>query len=244
MKLGRNPTRHDPRTLRLSKYLAPDLPPAPAAMDWQSKIVDWGMMENDTIGDCTCAAAGHYVQVIHAATGPVYTPPNEAIVGAYSALSGYDPKTGANDNGCVELDVLNYLRKYGLSGEELIAYAAVDPKNHEHVRQAILRFGAVYIGLALPISADDQISHHRIWDLTTGPNAEPWSWGGHAVICAGYDEKEIRCVTWGVLQPMTWRFWDAYCEECYVLLWKTWLERATPDFNLPNLQTDLVAISK
>ena len=71
-------------------------------------------MGNDKIGDCTCAAAGHLIMEWTSLAQPkMFTPTDPQIVAAYSAITGYNPKTGANDNGAAELDVLNYWRKTG-----------------------------------------------------------------------------------------------------------------------------------
>jgi hypothetical protein len=59
LKLGKSTARHDPRTLLLAAYVTPALPIPPASFDLTSKVSSWGMMDNDQIGDCTCAAAGH-----------------------------------------------------------------------------------------------------------------------------------------------------------------------------------------
>src|ERR1035441_10370083 len=59
LKLGKSVARHDPRTLLLASYVTRTLPAPPASFDVTSKVKAWGMMDNDQIGDCTCAAAGH-----------------------------------------------------------------------------------------------------------------------------------------------------------------------------------------
>jgi len=97
MKLGKQSPRHDPRTLQFAKYLhAFELPTPPASVDWSPAVtVPWGMMHNDTVGDCTCAAAGHLIMEWTANVGAETTPSDEAILAAYSAITGYDPSTGA-----------------------------------------------------------------------------------------------------------------------------------------------------
>ena len=68
--LGKRPVRHDPRTLRLARYLDPKLPPPPAAAAWSKRAAaPWGMMLNDTLGDCTIASIGHGIQVLTANSG-------------------------------------------------------------------------------------------------------------------------------------------------------------------------------
>src|SRR5215469_7565963 len=92
LKLGKQVARHDPRTLLLASYLTPQLPTPPASFDLTGKVKAWGMMDNDQIGDCTCAAAGHLIMEWTANAGrKVFTPSDQQIVGAYSAITGYNP---------------------------------------------------------------------------------------------------------------------------------------------------------
>lgn len=162
-KLGKLPPRLDSRTLKLAKYLRKGtaLPPAPPAIDWTAKIAAWPMMANDTLGDCTCAAAGHMIECWTANAGDAFTPTSAQIIAAYSAAGGYVAGNPSTDNGAVELDVLNYWRQQGIAGHKIHAYAAFDPRNAECARQAIALFGGAYIGLALPLSAQNQ----DVWDV-------------------------------------------------------------------------------
>jgi hypothetical protein len=167
--------------------------------------------------------------------------PDNAIEQAYSAVSGYNPATGANDNGANELDVLNYWRKTGVGGRTIVAYVALEPGNHLHVQDAVFLFGGCYIGLAMPVSAQTQ----KVWSVPPGGavgQGAPGSWGGHAVNVVAYDPRGLTCVTWGATKRMTWQFWDAYCDEAYAVLSKDWIEqngRAPVGFDLPALQADL-----
>ena len=51
-------------------------------------------------------------------------------------------------------------------------------------------FGGVYIGLALPVTAQTQ----DVWDVVAGggANAKKGSWGGHCVFVPKYDEQRIH----------------------------------------------------
>ncbi len=117
LKLGKTVARHDPRALLMASYLTPALPAPPASFDLTSKVGStWGMMDNDQLGDCTCAAAGHLIMEWTANAGKkMVTPTDKQIVAAYSAVTGYNPVTGANDNGANEVDVLNYWRQTGIA---------------------------------------------------------------------------------------------------------------------------------
>jgi hypothetical protein len=248
MPLGKQRARHDPRTLQLADYLdTTKLAPAPPAVDWGKKIPanGWGMMLNDSIGDCTCAAAAHLIQDWTSNDGELVTLSDDAVLSAYEAVSGYDPKTGKHDDGAVEIDVLNYWRKKGIGDHKFDAYVALEPHNHEHIRDSINLFGGCYIGLALPVSAQRQ----RTWTVppggATGPGA-PGSWGGHAVIIVAYNPRRVTCITWGQEKQMTWGFLDAYCDEAYALLsvddWLHGDKQAPNGLDLETLRNDLEQI--
>ncbi len=161
------------------------------------------MMANDRIGDCTIAAAGHCIEEWTTDAGSPVIVPDPEIIAAYSAVSGYDPATGRPDGGANELDALNYWRQTGIGGHQIRAYVALEPGNHEHVRDAVAIFGNCYIGLAMPVTAQTQ----RVWSVppngAVGPGA-PGSWGGHAVPVVAYNARELTVVTWGALKRMTW----------------------------------------
>lgn len=246
LKLGKHPARHDPRTLLLASYVTPALPAPPASFDLTAKVQTWGMMQNDQLGDCTCAAAGHLIMEWTAnAKGKTVTPTDQQIVAAYSAITGYNPGTGANDNGAAEIDVLNYWRQSGIANHKIGAYMALEPANHTHIMDSVYIFGGCYIGLLLPTSAQEQVRNHQPWSVPPGGPAgdgKPGSWGGHAVPVVAYDARGVTVVTWGALQMMTWTFWEAYCEEAYAILSTDYLtgKKVTPQgFNLQQLQADL-----
>jgi hypothetical protein len=247
LKLGKLAARHDPRTLLLASYVGAGLPAPPATCDLTQKVgSSWGMMDNDQIGDCTCAAAGHLLMEWTANAGKkIFTPTDKQIVAAYSAITGYNPVTGANDNGANEVDVLNYWRQTGIASHKIGAYAALEPSNHANVMDAVYIFEGCYIGLALPISAQAQTQNNQPWSVPPGGatgNGAPGSWGGHAVPVVAYDSRTLTVVTWGALQVMTWSFWDAYCDESYAIISSDYLngEKESPDgFNMQQLQADL-----
>jgi hypothetical protein len=247
LKLGKSAARHDPRTLMLAAYTTTALPPPPATCDLTKKVgSSWGMMENDQIGDCTCAAAGHLIMEWTANAGKkMVTPSNKQIVAAYSAITGYNPTTGANDNGAVEIDVLNYWRQTGIAGHKIGAYVALEPSNHTNVMDAVCIFEGCYIGMQLPISAQAQVQNHQPWSVSPGGlngDGKPGSWGGHAVPVVAYDARGVTVVTWGALQVMTWSFWAAYCDEAYAILSNDYLtgKKKTPGgFSMAQLEADL-----
>ncbi len=246
MKLGRRPPRHDLRTLQFSRYAGPALPQPPGSNAWSKKVQSWPVMLNDRLGDCAVAGPGHAVQCWTANAMPAATVLSDAdILAAYCAVSGYNPNTGANDNGCVMLDVLNYWRQVGIGGHKILGYVQIDPRNHLHVMQAKCLFGGTYSGVSLPQTAKQQ----NVWDVPWfGPrwNGRPGSWGGHAIYNPDYDMRYVSAVTWGTLLPMTWRFWDTYMQECYAVLSTDWAnaDKMTPSgLTLDALLNDLAAVT-
>lgn len=248
MKLGKAHPRHDPRTLQLKKYLrAEALPPPPASVDWGAKIKAWPMMRNDTVGDCTCAAAGHLIQEWTANASSEVILSDDAVLAAYSAITGYNPMTQANDTGAVELDVLNYWRQTGIGNHKIEAFVALELRNTDHVKSALNIFGGCYIGLALPAIAQQQ----DVWDVPPGGpigrQGEPGSWGGHAVPVIGYDSKGLSLVTWGAVKRMTWEFWMAYCDEAYAILSPDWLtsaQKSPAGIDIVTLRQDLNQLTR
>ena len=242
MKLGRKAIKTDSRTLALGNYLKPSLPPPPPAKDWTCGVTDWGMMGNDKLGDCTIAGVAHAVQVWSVCTGNEITVADDIVLSFYEKWDGYNPADPNTDNGGIELDVLNSWRKEGFDGHPLLAFA--DPKfsNLVEIRQSITLFGGVYIGLALPVTAQTQ----DVWDVVpnSGANGKKRSWGGHCVFVPKYDEKSFTCITCGGLKTMTVAFWKKYCDEAHTLLGQNWLtEKGAPSgFAEADLQADLHSI--
>lgn len=224
MKLGKRHPRHDSRVPQLAKYTQA-LPPAPNSVDYQNKIGEgnWPMMVNDKLGDCTCAAVGHVIQQWTTYTDKTLILSDDQIVSLYETVGGYNPSDPNTDQGAVEVDVLNYWLNNAIYNNPLNAYASLELMNHNEVMDAVYWFGNCYIGVALPISAQNQ----EVWAVPPGGPVgagAPGSWGGHAVPVVAYDERGLTVVTWGAIKRMTWQFWDTYCDEAYALLSEDWMK--------------------
>jgi hypothetical protein len=243
LKLGKLPVRTDVRTLRLARYVdTAALPPPPATLDLTAHLAEWPMYANDRIGDCTIAAAGHMIEAWSAtARGHAAEISERAVLSAFDHVKIVDPRTG--DAGAVELDVLKYWRTEGIGRHTIGAFARLAVHDTALVRTGAFLFGGLYIGVALPLTAQSQ----TVWDWTgslSGP-ALPGSWGGHAVNVVGYDEDAVTVVTWGSLKRMSWAFWTRYVDEAYVVLSPDFLRRdhAPNGFDLEQLRADLALIS-
>lgn len=124
-------------------------------------------------------------------------------------------------------------------------WAHVEVRLHRHVEQAAAIFGGVYIGIALPLSAQRQTGPGKTWDVLLQDGA-PGSWGGHAVNVVQYDPEGLTVVTWGFLQRMTWRFWSTYVDEAWAVLPAEWQQTPPhiPGFQFAAFVRDLAAVGR
>jgi hypothetical protein len=178
-----------------------------------------GMMLNDSLGDCTCAGAGHARQVwSFNATGTMLAVPDSAVLTLYEAM-GYVPGNPQTDQGCVEQDVLTYWLQKGFDGNELTAFVEIDPANLQDVRQAIFDCGLVYIGIDVPAYLENGLTAPgSVWDVD--PSADNSIVGGHCVLLVGYDSSAATFVvkSWGDTYTMTSAFFSARTDEVYGLV--------------------------
>jgi len=235
--------------LLMSKYLSVlTLVPAPEKVYREYKIPDdaWGMFDNDTIGDCTCAAIAHMLMLFTAHTGSIVIPDLKSVIDFYSGASGYDPtKTrpdGSNptDVGCDLATILNRWRDVGLCGHKIVQWADIDLTSLEAQKHGIHIFGATDDAVNLPVSAMEQFQANQDWDLLPDDGGND---GGHSVSRFGYGGDGATCITWARRQPGSWAWWQKYLFECTVVITKDWLNNAdglTPSgFPIDTLVADL-----
>jgi hypothetical protein len=248
-KLGKLPKKTDPRTLRLANYigiLPSDIPKPKPKVNYGSLTDNWEMLLNDQLGDCTIAGALHLQQAqkdFSSKAKDALVVTDAEVLDGYERICGYDPNNSNTDKGGVLLDVLNAWRKDGIGSHKIDAFATVDRQRHDLVKLACDWFGGLYIGVGLPLSAQDQ----KVWKVVKGVNAQPYSWGGHCVCVIGYTSKFLTCITWGAPLKMTWDFWDTYIDESYCVVSQTdWLDAtgATPEgLKLDQLMADLNTVT-
>jgi hypothetical protein len=238
LKLGRLPRKFHPKTLLFHKYALADAPPPPEKTYWEYKIPDdaWQMFGNDSIGDCTCACIAHMLMLVTAHTGTVVIPEESDVIAAYSAVSGYDPNTGANDNGAAITDVLNYWQTNGLAGHKILGWAEIDPTNAMHVNQAVYIFGGIDTGMNFPAEAMTQFNANQPWETGGDDTLD----GGHSVPIFGYGSEGKTCVTWARRQQLSNDFYSSFFDEIYAVVTTDWLNNA--DGLAPN-QLDLDALT-
>ena len=229
--MGRHPRAHDPRVPHLSSLLAGrDLEAPPPEVDWTRGMPrTLGMMLNDRLDCCTCAAYFHARQVwtFHT-TGELQTQPDADVERLYILARGYDPRKDGIGPGGSAQQVLTFLHKHGApigadgkGRDRLEAFVEVDPRMVDDVKHAIAACGTVYAGLNLPhhIAPSPQAVPPPVWDVEPD---DPML-GGHAVVLAGYGPEGLKVISWGGIFTMTWAFFAKYAEEVYALADADWV---------------------
>lgn len=252
LKSGMLPVLNDSRTLNAADYLKKrNILPVPRDHNWGTRIRDngWGWLGNKRANDCTCVAAGYFIMTWTSNTGRLFRPKAREIVDAYCAVSNYNPGTGANDTGVECLKVLKHWRKIGIAGHQIIAFARLKNKNHLELKKTIYLFGGCYSGINLPRTAQGHYRNGKKWTVTKGRkngDAEPGSWMGHAVLIIGYQDKELRFVSWGQEMVMSLDFWIKYSVESYAVFSEEFItnQRTPTGVDIDILKADIQLIQK
>lgn len=217
-KLGAGLSPDDPRTLKFSAILREKFKlPADYDFDAEHKGLPPRMYGNDTYGDCVIAGrANQQARMELLETGKILTITDKEVEKEYFR------ETGGPDSGLDILQSLKSWKKDGWTagGRRLFiqGYASVNRKDHEEVKHACFLDCGLQFGLALPETAADQIDRGKVWDYVGGKGSTPGSWGGHDTFDGAWTTDGPAVWTWAQKQQMTWRFFDKYCTNCYLVL--------------------------
>src|SRR5205085_12683333 len=179
-------------------------------------------------GCCTISAAAHAESLWDAYCGRRRIPTTKAVLADYFAL------TGGADSGLVMLDVCNHWRQVGVTGERILAFAGVDHRRHDLVRQAIYLFGGLYLGFQVQEGAINDFEARRMW--TPGALLNE----GHAVWAYAYTSDWIAVLTWGSTQRGSWDWFDECVDEVFAIVpGEAAIPNFAPGLDLAALKTDL-----
>ena len=241
---GKLPAKKDYRTLKLTQIIRAGLPPAPETFDVDEQlggIRDDYMWLNDVLGICVVAGAA-----AHLLRHEKYEQGIEIVTTDAEARKDYFEQTGGIDSGLYLLDYLNHLRKDGIlvggKSYKIHAFAEVDYKDHEQVRLGIQLFRGVYFGMTVTQSMMDQFDAGQIFDVVSNPGK---TLGGHCILSPAYLKFKLEGFTqvgpvfrtWAKRVQATWRFWDRYTDECFIVI-----DENDPWLNNPNSPLDTTAL--
>lgn len=235
-RLGKQAASYDRRDLTYADVRPSGLSlPAAAAPSrgYGMDFADWLMLGNGPCddgsvnetwpafhgaGDCAWAGPAHETMEAHKNAGtpiPQFTCLN--VLEQYSAYSGYNLQTGANDNGSQVRDVLKWRQTKGLvdatgTVHKIGTFVSVEAGSTTQLAEALWLFEAVGIGIHFPDSAMDQFQAGKMWSVVAGGQVE----GGHYIPLVGHPIEDVwTCVTWGKAQTMTASFLKTYCDEAW-----------------------------
>jgi hypothetical protein len=182
--------------------------------DWSREIApgSWGMLANDTTGDCTIAAVGHAVALWRSYDPPMTFMTDAEALAAFAVVS-------PSRQGAYLKDVLARWEAEGFTVggklDKLGGYTTLPLKDHKAITDAIEQDGCVMCGVLLREAQDPGDEHP--WQTTSGPVV-----GGHCVLLVKVTDQGPVCVTWGRLVQITWDWWDACADEASGLKSKDW----------------------
>jgi len=218
--LGRLPSKHDARTIRLHAIRTPGLPPPPPERRWDKAVPQFSLGGNDRYGNCVIVCAANIQLNMRAAATSDTSQIADAAIIALSremdALNGYNI-----------LDRLKYWRRNTMWANRLWAFAQIDYANIQEIKATVDALGAADIGVRLANAWRDS----NTWNDGHGRQYEPGSWGLHSVPIVGYDTTAAYVASWGDVITFPWDAVPKYCDEAYALIDPAWIE---PDAEAPN----------
>jgi hypothetical protein len=219
-KLGKLPARNA-ITLKLADYLDESkFPQIPKSFGHEGlkNTFDWGMLGNDSVGDCVIAGGMHETMLWSRVGGNPIAPFNEDVaLQMYSDITGYSPDVPGSDQGTDMAAAAAFRKKTGLLDANGVRhkvdfYLALTPGNLKQYLIALYLFEAVGIGLLFPESAEQQFTAGQPWTVESSNII-----GGHYVPLVSR-RTYINLVTWGKLFQMTDPFFARYNDEGIVYL--------------------------
>lgn len=216
-KLGKKAAKRSLKSLPLSNYLHMGSVAYPPVCAWERGI-EWGMLGNNSVGDCTCADVLHHrmlqSSVAHAGS-PLSFSTAEAL-SMYSSITGYNPADPSTDQGAVMLDVQNYMK----ANAPIQGFVTLDAGNLAQIQAALYLFGGVDLGFNVPAYIMN-VAPGGSWSDTGGDKTIE---GGHAVLACGYGRSGFRVVSWGTTYTANWDFWSQYVDEAYAWVSLDWIK--------------------
>lgn len=196
---------------------APVIPQHPIVDTWPLTSVTWPMDHNDTVGDCVVAGVDHALQAISVLLGTGRANWTDAQMLKYyqtqnPGFRSWSDGGGANDQGMVIQDFLNYLVKDGT----ILGFGLVDHTNEDEVKAAL------YLGLALVTGETLDVAQQtqQVWDYVKRSPV----WGGHCTTSVAYGDTSgslsdlFKTITWGEALEATAAFLKNQISEVYFII--------------------------
>ena len=206
--------------------------PAPARLVRDHIDPSPQMLGNDMLGDCTAAGLLNHMRAVAALGG--YQVPTTAsrAIRFYAESTGYVPGQPQTDRGGVEVDVLAYASRLGItleSGDYFPVWGTVDPQDRNALALVMAGLGAVYLGVMLSTSDMNQVEATNGACVLEADNSAygdttPGSAGGHCLLGWSYtglaDTDTVGLLTWGsAATRCTWGWLRSRIMEAHGIVW-------------------------
>lgn len=199
----------------LTFYASGALPKAPAsvavpAVTASSDGTPWGVLGNDTKGDCGVAGIDHGFMCDASIAGIA-----EQFPSADDVVSYYLAYTGGQDSGVVLSDFLAYVRKNQFYGHTIAGYAPIAVQDVPTLNFVVDAYGFAYTGITVSAAMMEAFREGKPWTLAE-VLSEPV--GGHCIPICGYDSDYLYAVTWGKVQPVSYSAWHYIGDEAWAVI--------------------------
>jgi hypothetical protein len=233
-KLGKLPATRLAGVGNLAAYTNTKLPAPPASVPVPT--ASYPMDGNDQYGDCTVAGVAHLI-----AAWDVEVKQPDPVPDEQQVVATYEQLTGGSDTGLNENSVLSQWRLDGLFGNTIDAYAPVGSNDIVALQQAIAFYGAAYLGIACPESAQEQFQSNQPWTYVPGSPIE----GGHCIVALGYTQTALLCATWGGIAEVTYPFLAHFLDEAWAIISEEFVQaKGSPTIDIQTLVADLNQFSQ
>lgn len=231
--------------IKLSDYLVNPFPPQNpnATVDNSCGVTEFGMLGNDTYGDCGPAGDVHTCMItswqnkeqpIGNINDTNVWPTAQQVVNTYMT---YD---GNQDNGVMLGAWLLYRMKTAIGPLDPIGgFAQIDDFG-EMYEGALATFGAVYTGILVSSEMMNEYSNGEPWTSTS----TDWI-GAHCDTHIYRSPNYGKAITWGTEQLFTWENWRATREEAYAIFTPAQMNApggVWKNINVSKLKADLVKL--
>lgn len=211
LKLGRSTVKSDARTpslLSLLTLAAPKIKIPGEKIRTTAFTGDWGMLGNDTYGDCEWAEWAHTLMLLSAVEKKPWTTTDAAVASAYMKYTG-GVDQGSDMLECANLRLKNTWANFGAPVADAFVGLDLGSRLKASVRASVYVLGSASLGVGLPLALQK-----TPYDWTHVPTEaerkesqwQPGSWGGHAVDALDYDSSGVTIISWAKPVKVSWPF--------------------------------------
>lgn len=202
--LGLIPPNPEDVQLKLSEFADFSRLPKPPKVFGHGLDMAWGMLGNNSVGDCVIAGGMHEEMLWAGEVGAVPPFTAQAAIAQYSEITGYSPNIPFSDRGTDMKVAANFRRQIGLKDangdrHKIDAYLRIDDNDLDHLFTAAFVFGAVGLGAAITFAAESQFQAGEPWDVRLFAPVK----GMHYIPLVGRNSAgHGLIVTWGRLHAV------------------------------------------